>query len=361
MLIPPLPRETIEFHLSVATAGGTIQIPQIAASFMLSGRQSKAVVTDYSFGTSTLLYSTASVLFAGKIGARDVLFLYGDARHEHEFSTNLRGTPSHHSFTRKSVITLHSLPTLGTVKRQSVVNIMKGVEGLITIWDSKEQLVLFSDTKTAGTFWAPEIPGTSSDLSNFWGFGTNSSILMGGPYLVRSANITEDRLDLRGDLEQDVRLFLFAPSTVRYVSWNGIPVAPDLSISEHGGFSILLAQRAALLASPIKIPRLDSWKYANSLPEIEQDYSDARWTHANRTSTNIPYPPHYGDGTVLYGCDYGLYEHSDCFTQFSTHVVLSCENIVIWRGHFEGTKEQHSVNISINGGEGKSNTSEDIL
>lgn len=33
-------------------------------------------------------------------------------------------------------------------------------------------------------------------------------------------------------------------------------------------------------------------------------------------------------------------------------VFLSCENIVLWRGHFNATGLETSVNLSINGGEG---------
>ena len=32
---------------------------------------------------------------------------------------------------------------------------------------------------------------------------------------------------------------------------------------------------------------------------------------------------------------------------------LSCENVVLWRGHFNATGQETSVNLSINGGEGK--------
>lgn len=35
---------------------------------------------------------------------------------------------------------------------------------------------------------------------------------------------------------------------------------------------------------------------------------------------------------------------------------FSCENIVIWRGHFTGSGEEKSVNLSINGGEGTYNS-----
>ena len=33
---------------------------------------------------------------------------------------------------------------------------------------------------------------------------------------------------------------------------------------------------------------------------------------------------------------------------------FSCENVVLWRGHFNATGQETSVNLSVNGGEGKS-------
>lgn len=35
-------------------------------------------------------------------------------------------------------------------------------------------------------------------------------------------------------------------------------------------------------------------------------------------------------------------------------LLLSCENVALWRGHFNATGDEKSVNLSINGGEGKS-------
>lgn len=31
---------------------------------------------------------------------------------------------------------------------------------------------------------------------------------------------------------------------------------------------------------------------------------------------------------------------------------ISCENIVLWRGHFSATGQENAVNLTINGGEG---------
>ncbi|KAF9240278.1 glycoside hydrolase family 35 protein [Melanogaster broomeanus] len=241
---------TTNFKLNVTTSGGSFQIPRIASAITLSGRQSKVIVTDYSFGSSKILYSTA------QIGGRDVLFLYGDHSQEHEAALALTGTPRFQA---------------------------QSAKGLVTIWDSSEQLILYSDTATAGTFWSPEIPSSESgDFANYWQFGTNMSILVGGPYL--------------------------------------------------GLFSAQISP--SVLASGIVAPPLTGWKYADSLPEVQASFSDADWTIANHTTTNIPFKPHYGDGRVLYGCDYEF-----------------CENTVLWRGHFNATEDTKSVNLSINGGE----------
>lgn len=72
-------RDVTTFKLNVTTSAGNFEVPRFTSGITLAGRQSKIIVTDYSFGLSSkVLYSTAQVLFAGQIGGRDVLFLYGD-------------------------------------------------------------------------------------------------------------------------------------------------------------------------------------------------------------------------------------------------------------------------------------------
>ena len=56
----------------------------------------------------------------------------------------------------------------------------------------------------------------------------------------------------------------------------------------------------------VEVPELTGWRYADSLPEVGRGYDDGAWVVADRTSTNIPTKPAFGDGRVLYGCDYGL-------------------------------------------------------
>jgi hypothetical protein len=268
------------------------------------------MVTDYNFGkSSSILYSTTQVYFAGVIDGRDVILLYGDFDQDHETSFAIdapsltRVPPSDSRVVikevaqraGKSIVTLTSLA---------------GSNGLIPLYQSEAQLVLLADTATATSFWAPTIAGAEVDpFRNFWGIGTNASILVGGPYLVRDATIKGHSLALRGDLTEDISLTVIAPRNVESLSWNGEVLSPDLRVSSElsafGGVFVFDLKSKGREAE-LEIPELGRWRYKDSLPEIQPGYDDKQWVVANHTTTNIPYKPYYGDGRVLYGCDYGL-------------------------------------------------------
>jgi hypothetical protein len=297
--------------MNVTTANGVLHVPRVAPSITLSGRQAKVVVTNYRFGDSKMLYSTASVLFAGKIGDRDVLFLHGDPRHTHEARIHL-DVAGPYSMQHNSPLVSLSADMDSTGKHTMTVTFLPGVEGLITVQDTPTQLVLYADSTTAGTFWAPTLRGSGA-LGNFWQLGTNASVLIGGPHLVRSAEVGQDgrHLSLKGDLVSDVRLFVFVPPNIRTLSWNGMMIAPDVAASAEmtafgGAFVATLASRTNMLVSPVSVPKLKDWRFADSLPEVQSGFKDINWTVANRNKTNIPFKPYYGNGTTLYGCDYGL-------------------------------------------------------
>lgn len=286
----------------MSTSAGNIQVPSVASAITLGGRQSKVVVTDYAWGSSRLLYSTAQIFFAGALDGRDVLFLFGDSTQEHELDLTLSGTPRG---SRPPSSIVHFTTSISSSR--TTISFLPGIEKLVTVWDSDKQLVLFSDTATAATFWAPTIAGKASDpLKHFWQIGTNSTILVGGPHLVRSATISGSRLDLKGDLSDSVRLSVIAASNIRSISWNGERVDVDVQTSSQLSFRGAFVSSLKATTTGIKIPKLERWKFSDSLPEIRTGFSDHKWVVANHTSTNIPYKPYYGDGRILYGCDYGL-------------------------------------------------------
>jgi hypothetical protein len=266
------------------------------------------VVTNYAFGTSRLSYSTAQVFFAGIIDGRDVLFLFGDVSQEHEASLILSGTPNMLT-SESSMLSVKKSKT----SRHSIASFLPGIRGLVTVWDSSTQLVLYSDTETAATFWSPIITGaTEEPFANYYQFGTNETILVGGPYLVRDATAFGTHLALRGDLKDAVFLTVIAPKSYRTISWNGEPV--DTMFTSTIGYATI--GRAHIQAG-ISIPQLTNWKFADSLPEISAGFVDDTWTIANHTKTNIPISMKYGDGRVLYGCDYGL-----CVLSFAIDYIL---------------------------------------
>ncbi|KAL4244519.1 glycosyl hydrolase 35 family protein [Abortiporus biennis] len=324
------------FRLSVPSSAGTLALPRTISSISLNGRQSKVILTDYTFGSkSHVLYSTASVFFAGVIDGRDVLFIFGDSDQSHELAV---------AFSGNGVRSAQSDVRFSTQAGPSgftTVTFLPGIKGLVTVWESSSQLVLYSDPVTAASFWAPTIAFTTSPskLENFFQFGSNDTVLVGGPYLVRNATITRaGQLALRGDLNTSAILTVIAPSTVKTVSWNGEIIPVDFAPSASGSgrrSSIIRTGKANMKISSksINVPTLEGWKFADSLPEIQANFSDADWIVADHTSTNITRKPTFGDGRILYGCDYGF-----------------CENIVLWRGHFTGTGNETSVNLTINGG-----------
>lgn len=53
-----------------------VRIPQHGGEITLNGHQSKILVTDFGFGSRTLLYSTAEVLTFARFGEREVLVLW---------------------------------------------------------------------------------------------------------------------------------------------------------------------------------------------------------------------------------------------------------------------------------------------
>lgn len=313
----------IAFNLTVPSSAGTLTIPRtLSTGIQLNGRQSKVILTDYTFGNpanaNRLVYSTAAVLFAGTIGDVDVVFLYGDTNQGHEFSLSFGGG-------KPTTMAIHPTSKTGL----QVASIPKS---------PKSPLVLWADTNTASTFFAPAVPTGSAKFTNFWQFGTNNTVLVGGPQLVRNATITGSKLALQGDLNASVPLTLVVPAAVSSVSWNGanVPVHALPGVATFAGAKLLAGELKYMLdKSSVKVPTLTDWKFKDSLPEIQAGFDDSAWTTADHTTTNITAKPLFGDGRVLYGCDYGF-----------------CENIVLWRGHFNATGSETSVNLTLNGGAG---------
>ncbi|KAH9919182.1 uncharacterized protein BXZ73DRAFT_105011 [Epithele typhae] len=331
--------EPLSFQITVPChqPNGRLTLPLTLDAIALDGRQSKVIITNYHFGKhGHLVYTTAEVFFAGRIGARDVLFLQGRATQAHEFSMTLVASrrpgsspPFADPRVRHHAAAINGAPTVFTV--------LPGTTGLVTVWECAGQLVLYADADTAATFWAPHVPAPTANTvpgwEHFWQWGTNETVLVGGPYLVRNASVEHGTLKLRGDLEKEVMLTVIAPEDVTRVTWNGDAV--DVLADLHGASAVRTGKLAMKgRARGFVLPELKGWKYHDSLPEIEKDFDDSEWITANKTVTYSYQQPLFGDGAVLYGCDYGF-----------------CENTVFLRGHFDANGSETGANLTIFGGD----------
>lgn len=262
-------------------------------------------------GPPTLLYSTASILYRGQLGGRRAIFFHGEGDAEHEIVLRVDDTTARRfkDHEKLRVGEDSRLP-----KGYILFNILAGMEGIVPLIDSPTELVVYMDSATTQTFWAPvlEDAGRSPNrpFGNYWSLGTNSSIVVVGPYLVRSASYSQDnrQLDLVGDLRTDwpTYLGLFGePPETRTITWNGMPIEPMVR-SERGSTMRTFEVSSHLnRLNPFEPPVLDDWEYADSLPEVARDYDDSDWTIANHTETKLLAKPFFGEN-VLYGCDYGL-------------------------------------------------------
>lgn len=297
--------------------------------------------------------------FAGTIGQRDVLFLYGDVDDVVSLSMaspSLSGSESRLASTGSATVTPQTSSNTLLLSTPS-----QGISTITTSASTTSPLIIYADATTAGTFWNPILsPSPDTTLRNFYSFGTNETILVGGPYLVRNASISKDVLHLWGDLVYEKNtpaktVTVFAPETVGRISWNGVELAvlgtsaaDDLQVNTMISAGALVAY----LPTPsfdddvvsmnknkttIKLPELANWVYANSLPEIQSSFDDSDWKVVTKDEgLNNPYPPFdlEKDNLRLYACEQGF-----------------CEGATIWRGHFMG-EAQEGVKLSLSGGEG---------
>ena len=80
------------------------------------------MITDYPFGAhSSALYTTASVFFAGTIGPRDILFVFGDADQSHELALKLTGRNTAASPGARAAFTTTSAGTIISISPGTLV------------------------------------------------------------------------------------------------------------------------------------------------------------------------------------------------------------------------------------------------
>jgi beta-galactosidase len=120
--------------------------------------------------------------------------------------------------------------------------------------------VVLLDRQKAYTFWAPAL--TDNPL-----VPEGESVLVSGPYLVRTARLSGSTLTLRGDSKGGT-LEIFAPRQTKKVTWNGKAV--EVTRTSYGSLKAILPKPPS-----VELPTLKGWKYSDSLPERFPTYDDS--------------------------------------------------------------------------------------
>lgn len=139
------------FNLRVNTSAGNLIVPRLGGSIRLNGHQAKIIVTDFTFGSETLLYSTAEVLTYAVIDKKPTLVLWVPTGESGEFA--VKGAKS------GSVVSkCQSCPAINF--HQQGGNLIVGFtqsQGMSVVQIDNDIRVVLLDRTAAYKFWAPAL------------------------------------------------------------------------------------------------------------------------------------------------------------------------------------------------------------
>ena len=121
-----------------------------------------------------------------------------------------------------------------------------------------------------------------------------------------------------------IRVYTGNPKATK-ITWNGKVIA-----TKKTAYGSLIGSAPGAEDAKITLPTLNSWRSQDTLPEIQADYDDSRWTLCNKTITVNPIAPL--TLPVLYSGDYGYNAGTK-----------------LYRGRFDG-KNATGANITVQNG-----------
>jgi hypothetical protein len=297
----------LSFEVYLNTTHGPVHVPDVS----LDGRQSKILVTDYKFGSHSLLYSSAEVLTFMNLGDVDVLVLYLDVGQKGSFAFTgqtskykLYGTTSDFRASNGSFSYTQSL-------------------GATVVQFSDGPLIYLLDRVTAYNFHAPS-------LTNDPVVRPNQHVFVLGPHLVRTAKIYGETVSLTGDLSNSTLIEVYAGKSAKTLIWNG-----KVLETHRSPYGSLLSTLKGPENRQVTLPVLKYWKTANSLPETSYSYNDSKWTVCNQTRTLSPVSPF--TFPILFSSDYGFYTGPKIYRgRFVTNSSAPVLNITAQNGLSSG-------------------------
>ena len=289
------------FKLRVKTSVGDLTIPQYAPHVAIDGRQAKVLVADFNAGPQKIVYSTAEVLAVSVQDGKPLVALWVPTGETGEFF--LKGVK------KGKIAVCDGCEDVEFHKAKGglIVSFLQNEGRTVLTFDNGLRVVLM-DRSTAYTAWQPE-------LSNDPHSPLDQSVLVTGPYLVRSAEEKGKSLALTGDWSSETDLEVYAPKRYSKVTFNGKEI--KVKKTKYGSLRGTLPAAKATVESITSILPTLEWKVSDALPERSLDYDDsgAAWVAADKNSTLNPRQP--ATFPVLYADEYGFHAQN-----------------ILWRGHF---------------------------
>ncbi|OTB03952.1 glycoside hydrolase family 35 protein [Hypoxylon sp. CI-4A] len=292
------------YTMKLPTSQGDISIPTLFEALTLNSRDSKIISTDYDVRGTKLSYSTAEILTHQKFGDTTVLIVYSGPDESNELAIQ---------------ITSPSLPAI-----DDSISMRKG-DGLMTFaWATHPRRrilqldglhIYILDRNSAYSYWVPE---TSK----------SSSLIVVGPYLVRSASIDNGVVSISADFNKSTTVEIIgAPQDTTSLEINEKNTNYEI---EDGRLIANVSYSPPALNIPI-LSELQ-WSYADSLPELQANYEDSTWVAADHQTTNNSYQS-LNTPTSLFAGDYGFHA-----------------GVLLFRGHFTAKGTEKSFRIKTQGG-----------
>ncbi len=233
------------FTFSADLPDGRYTVPM-----QLNGFDAKWLLAGVNLGGQRLIYSTSELQAAMGLDGGDLMIFYGRAGE-----------------TGETLLRYSSAPSVTTIEGQVEANFDSVSGDLKLTYGHQGRAVVRIEgggRPSLTLILADEAEGT-----RYWRQG---DALVRGPALVRGGTLKGGTLALMGDTSVETPLEVWAPKSVRSISWNGVKVATRAT-------PVGSRESTSPLAGPVQfaLPALESWRMAAGSPEAAPAFDDRKW------------------------------------------------------------------------------------
>jgi beta-galactosidase len=180
-------------------------------------------------------------------------------------------------------------------------------------------------------YWVPQVGTSNSSIAFTTQETVASSIIVNAGYLVRYAWLQGSELHLSADFNATTTVEVIGvPTAATSLYVNGVLYSHTKTSNGFWAASVKYSTPKLSLPDFSKL----TWKYVDSLPELQSTYDDSAWVSADHDWTNNTANP-LATAVSLYASDYG----------FNTGNLL-------YRGHFVANGNEKSFYVETIGGSG---------